>query len=317
MIEEVLKQTVVVTGFVMVMMLVIEYLNIRSHGNWSKWLETSPVFQLFFAAILGTIPGCIGTYTLVSLYTHNIVSFGALMAAMIATIGDEALVMYSLIPNTALKLNAILISLGLIVGFITNKIVHNRMKVRHKTVHFVIHEHHAQEKILSFAEIIDQLRNISFQRFLLILGHVLFIIALVIGWLGHDHHGAEEAGGHVADESWVNYIFTVLTLVGLFIVSTVSEHFLSEHLWEHIIRKHFLRIFLWTLTALFAIHLLMEFVNLEAWIKSNPILTLFLAILSGSLASLIFLSVLYSNVPFMSNSTKYFAIFSILIIILY
>ena len=39
MIEEVLKQTIVVTGFVMVMMLVIEYLNIRSHGNWSKWLE--------------------------------------------------------------------------------------------------------------------------------------------------------------------------------------------------------------------------------------------------------------------------------------
>jgi hypothetical protein len=292
MVQEILKQTIVVTGFVMVMMLVIEYLNTRSHGSWSKWLENSPFFQLIFATLLSSIPGCIGVYTVVSLYTHNIVSFGALVAAMIATMGDEALVMYTMIPGTAIKLNIILISIALLVGWLTNVLLKDKLCVHHKTNHFVIHEHHNHESPLTFPEIREQLKNMSFQRFLLIAGHVLFIFALVIGWLDHDHAG-EAAGAHDAHEAqgahnehgmgevWVNYIFMALTLVGLFIVSTVSEHFLSEHLWAHIIRKHFLRIFLWTLLALVAIHVLMEFVDLESLIKAHPVSTLFLALAIG------------------------------------
>ena len=86
----------------MAMMLVIEYLNILSRGNWSKSLENSPAKQIIFAALLGVIPGCLGAYTAVSLYLHNILSTGALVATMIASSGDEAFFMFSIIPDKAI-----------------------------------------------------------------------------------------------------------------------------------------------------------------------------------------------------------------------
>jgi hypothetical protein len=36
------------------------------------------------------------------------------------------------------------------------------------------------------------------------------------------------------------------SLLALFIVSTVPEHFLEERLWEHIVKVHIPRVFLWT-----------------------------------------------------------------------
>ena len=98
MFVEILKHTLMITGFVMVMMLIIEYINVRSSGRWSKPLQKNKWLQLLVAAVLGIIPGCLGTYTIVSLFTHNIVGFGALVTTMIATSGDEAFVMFGMMP---------------------------------------------------------------------------------------------------------------------------------------------------------------------------------------------------------------------------
>ena len=50
----------------------------------------TPYAQILIGALMGIIPGCLGTYTIVSLYIHRVVNFPALMAALIATAGDEA-----------------------------------------------------------------------------------------------------------------------------------------------------------------------------------------------------------------------------------
>ena len=76
----------------------IEYLNVATRGNWQHKLSKSKVGQYLLGVILGIIPGCLGAYTVVSLYTHGVVSFGSLVAAMIATSGDEAYIMLSLFP---------------------------------------------------------------------------------------------------------------------------------------------------------------------------------------------------------------------------
>ena len=55
----------------------------------------------------------------------------------------------------------------------------------------------------------------------------------------------------------------ISSLVALFIVVTVSDHFLEEHLWEHIARKHLLRVFLWTFSALFVLYLLTDHMHLD------------------------------------------------------
>jgi hypothetical protein len=52
-------------------------------------------------------------------------------------------------------------------------------------------------------------------------------------------------------------------------------------LWGHIIKKHFLKIFLWTLGALLAIYFLLHFVNITEWTSNNRISVLLFALIIG------------------------------------
>lgn len=67
----------------------------------------------------------------------------------------------------------------------------------------------------------------------------------------------------------------------LFVVLTVPDHFLEEHLWEHVIKQHLLRIFFWTFGALLAIHYLDATLDFGAWIQENLLLVLLIAVLVG------------------------------------
>ena len=64
---DVLRNTVLITGLVIVMMMLIESLNIESRGLFFKGLEKTRVGQVVFAAMLGSIPGCMGGFAAVSL----------------------------------------------------------------------------------------------------------------------------------------------------------------------------------------------------------------------------------------------------------
>ena len=82
-------------------MMMIESLNIESKGLFFKGLRKTKVGQVVIASLLGSIPGCMGGFATVSLYTHRMFSFGALVAMMIASSGDEAFVMLAMIPIAA------------------------------------------------------------------------------------------------------------------------------------------------------------------------------------------------------------------------
>ena len=97
-----------ITSFVLIMMLLIEYLNVQTRGDWQQMLRRSRLGQNLLGTVLGVTPGCLGAYTVVSLYSHRAVGFSALVAAMIATSGDEAFVMFSMFPLQALWLSALL-----------------------------------------------------------------------------------------------------------------------------------------------------------------------------------------------------------------
>ena len=72
-------------------------------------------YYVLTGTVLGMIPGCMGTFTVVSLYTHRLLSFGALVAAMIATSGDEAYFMLALMPEKALLIFAVLTVLAIVI----------------------------------------------------------------------------------------------------------------------------------------------------------------------------------------------------------
>ena len=293
----VLKNTFLITGLVMVMMLLIEYLNVHSNGRSFSRLEKSRFGQVLLGALLGLVPGCIGGFALVSLFTHKIVSFGALIAMMIAATGDEAFVLFAVIPKTALVLNLILFPLAIAVGLLVDRFV-KRFPVPFTRQHFAIHEHDhcAQDgsNKMNVRKILYNLRHISFERALLLFGLLIFVLSMLFGILEHDHathahvHDATCAHDHHHDamnflfsERWLNVLFGLLSLVVMVLIATVDDHFLSAHLWGHIIKTHFLKIFLWTFGALLFIQVLLHYFDVTAWISDNPLPILLAAVLIG------------------------------------
>jgi hypothetical protein len=283
---EIIKNAMLITGLVMVMMLFIEYINVRSNGRSFARLQRSPFGQVVVGALLGLVPGCIGGFAVVSLFTHNLFRFGALVAMTIATIGDEAFFLLALAPGTALLVSALLFAMALVAGAAVNRWV-RRFPAPFPPAHFELHEHddHAAHGRL-VATAATHLRRLSFPRAMLLFGLLLFTVALLSGALEHAHGGAHDADGHAHDasllfgERWLNVLFAAVSLATMAVVVAVDEHFLEDHLWGHVIKKHFAKIFLWTLGALLVVHGLLAWVDVAAWVGDHrlPVLLAALAI---------------------------------------
>ncbi len=269
MIFEVLKHAILITSFVFVMMLLIEYINVQTHGSWQNKLKKTKFGQYALGVFLGAVPGCLGAFTVVSLYSHGVVSFGALVSAMIATSGDEAYVMLSLFPLKAVLLIVIISAIGFLVGYLTDKFYKNQARLIEKLGHSLqLHE----EELGDYhpkGYILKQLKKITIERILLLSILSLFLTLILIGTI------------EPYEWNWVRVTLLAGTLFGLFVVLTVPDHFLEKHLWEHVLKKHLLRIFLWTFGALLVIHLLENYIDVEAWIQTNMYYVLIIAVLIG------------------------------------
>lgn len=265
----ILKQTVMITGFVFVMMLVIEYINVQTKGIWQDKLSGNRWKQYIFAALLGAIPGCLGAFTVVALFSHRLVSFGAIVAAMIATSGDEAFVMLAMFPKTAILLTIIIFIVGIVAGFITDKFyVPKKLLEKFSENRLPFHpEEHC--KCFEKDKFYTYLKKPSIYRVILIFIIVLLLIAVITGVIAGD------------EKLWIKISVIFVISVSLFIVVTVPEHFLKEHLWEHITKVHMPRIFLWIFGTLLVFHFLMSYINIEAWITENMLYLLIIAVVIG------------------------------------
>lgn len=115
---DILKESVVLSLIVIALMFAIEAFNFTSKGKLLEFLHRSRAGQIISSAILGVIPGCVGGYFSVSMYSKRMFTFGALMAMAVATTGDEAFVMLAMYPKAALGIFAGLLVLGIGAGFI-------------------------------------------------------------------------------------------------------------------------------------------------------------------------------------------------------
>ncbi|NLL28907.1 MAG: arsenic efflux protein [Bacteroidales bacterium] len=264
------------TGIVLVMMLMIEFINVKSNGKWLEKMQKNVHGQIILGTLMGLLPGCFGTFFMVSLFTHGNVGFGALVATLIATSGDEAFLMFSMFPVKAIIIHIFLAVIAIIAGYATHYIFKNK-KINLANMHFEVHEHDTKKEKTS---IIENLKHITFQRALLLFGLALVIINLTIGGGLHSHEN-EHALKHFHFEEYIQYVFAALALITFFAILKLPEHFISEHLWGHVIKKHFLKIFLWTFGALLVIELALPVLDLEVWVKENPIILLLIACLIG------------------------------------
>ncbi|MCF8228382.1 MAG: putative manganese transporter [Bacteroidales bacterium] len=266
---QILKRAVMITGFVFVMMLVIEYINVQTRGIWQGKVLDKKWKQYLLAASLGAIPGCMGAFTAVALFSHRMISFGAIVTAMIATSGDEAFVMLAMFPQTTLVLTLILFALGILAGYLTD---------RFYTPHKILEKFsgnrfplHAEEKCRCFQKekFIPQITRPSVYRLLLILTVLTLFVLILTGIL---------AGNA---KMWVRISLLLAVAFSLFIVVSVPEHFLKDHLWGHVAKQHVPRIFYWTFGTLLVFGILLHYVDLNELLANNLFVVLVFAILIG------------------------------------
>jgi hypothetical protein len=265
----VFNQSLMITGFVFVMMLVIEYVNVLTSGEWQQRISVSRWGQYLFGALMGAVPGCLGAFIVVAMYSHRMLTMGAVVATMIATSGDEAFVMLAMIPRHAVLLMIVLFFIGLISGFLTD-VISGQYQTRELTKCDGF-ELHTFENCRCFptSQILEQWKHRSPFRTLMTVFLSIFMIAVIAGQIGP------------AVWNWVRISILLVTVLALFIVFTVPNHFLEEHLWDHVVRKHVPRIFLWTFGTLLVLHLLIEQLHLMDIIQKNQWVVLGVASLVG------------------------------------
>lgn len=301
MLSDVIPAILTITGFVFVMMVVVEYFNVLTRGRWEATLSRWTWGQSVVCAVLGVIPGCLGAFAVASLYMHRVITAGAVVAAMIATCGDEAFVMLAWFPERALGLFAIMFLMGIGVGLATDAVLKGRRTGKTRQVDTYASSHPEIPACVPFSrsEILGQWRQCTPHRGWLTLLLVLFLVGVVSGHVGHHHLGVErehvataevheteeDLAGHDHGEpsawDWARITLLVLGLVGLAIAVTVPDHFLDEHLWNHIVRIHVWRILLWTAGAVVVTRLLSSRLDLDAIVASHRLPVLLLACLIG------------------------------------
>jgi len=255
-----------ITSFVLFMMVVIEYINVQSRNRWAGQLHRSPFMQILISALLGITPGCLGAFTVVSLYTHRLIGFAGLVTVMIATSGDEAFVMFSLFPGKALILQGVLLVIAVGSGWLVHRFVPDKdAAIPHG---FEVHEADICH-CFSRSSIIPQLKKLSFERTVLLLGTFLFLFLLLLGAVG------------TLGWDWKKITFLVGAGFLLFVFLTVPEHFLKEHLYRHVVKKHLLRLFLWTWGAFMALYLIRSNLSLTHLLENNLYMVLLIAVLIG------------------------------------
>ena len=253
-ISDVLAETAVITTMVLLLMMLIEFVHVRTQGKGIALMDRKPHWQILISALLGLTPGCAGVFAVVSLYTHNIVGFGALLAACIASFGDEAFFMLSLMPEKAALIGGILLAAGIAAGC-CYQLFHPLPSTTHihQIEHLVLHEHDKPEHPEKRHETHHPL-----YRFILIGCILLFIVGLLTGVLGeHEEEGASGLSGE-------NLVFIAIAAAALLLCCFSGSHFIEEHLWEHILKKHLLKIFLWSFGVIALLTLLTQQLNLEA-----------------------------------------------------
>lgn len=254
---EIIGHTLMITVFVFIMMIIVDYLNVLSQGKLTTMMRGGRFRQYTIASFLGATPGCLGSFLNVSFYVRGLLSFGAIAGAMIATSGDEAFVMLTLFPKLALILFAILFFIGILSGWFIDLLV-NVFKIRPCEECRFAPLHLDDDKCRCFDPSFWKMRSaVQLPRIILMIFIASVFFLTINGSIGPH------------DSGWMRITLLILLCFAMFLTITVPNHYLSEHIWEHIVKKHIWRVFLWTLGALFFVHVGLHQLTLEGFIKGN------------------------------------------------
>ena len=84
-------------------------------------MRKGDIWQVPMASLLGALPGCGGAVVVITAFARGNIRLGAMVAALIATMGDAAFLLLAKEPTTYLKLMSISIFAAVISGWTVDK----------------------------------------------------------------------------------------------------------------------------------------------------------------------------------------------------
>ncbi|MBN2165641.1 MAG: hypothetical protein JW717_05140 [Marinilabiliaceae bacterium] len=197
------------------------------------------------------------------------ISFGAVVTTMIATSGDEAFVMFALFPRQAIILNVILLFVGILAGYITDKFYNPKGILKEISGQNLILHEEPDCKCFQKDKFWSNIFHPSLYRLSITIGIISLITGLATGVLSGKA------------DIWIKITLMFSFSFALFIVITVPDHFLKKHIWDHIVKIHLSRIFLCVFGILLVMHFLTLYLNVDDWISNNMFIVLLIAVLIG------------------------------------
>jgi len=116
--------------FVGAMLLFFGYLNYKAAGGVTAAIGRHRRLQVLFGAVLGVSPGCGGAIFVMPLYLRGTVSYGTVVATLIATMGDSSFVIISRMPKEALYVHLLSFVVGIASGYVVDTLGLGRNLVR-------------------------------------------------------------------------------------------------------------------------------------------------------------------------------------------
>jgi hypothetical protein len=255
-ITPIISHAVMITVFVFAMMLLVDYFNVLTKGKMKKAVKGGKGRQYAVASFLGSTPGCLGAFMNVSFYVHGLISFGAIVGGMIATSGDEAFVMLTLFPKEALFLFILLFILGIVGAYIADKTA-SFFKIKPCTECKLLKVHEDETCHCFEPAVLRKFPKLSVYRYVTLTFLVVIITLIGLGIVGPQIW------------NWQRITLFSLLIITTFVVATVPDHYLKDHIWAHIMKKHLWRVFLWTFFALLFIQIGFQYWNLEGFVSAN------------------------------------------------
>ena len=117
-----------VTVFVAAMVLLFSWLQYITAGRFVTWIRENTRFQPVIGAMMGLTPGCGGAIIVMPMYARGYVTYGTVIATLIATLGDAAFVLIGAVFQDSSFLTPVIVVhatsfvVGVFWGYLVDKL---------------------------------------------------------------------------------------------------------------------------------------------------------------------------------------------------
>ncbi len=196
--------------FVGAVLLLFGFINYKRQGKFVEALERNKPWQPVFGSLLGLSPGCGGAIFVMPLYLKRTVSFGAVVATLIATMGDSAFVLMSTHPMEYLVVSVVSLAVAVVTGYVVDKLQvdkgfqKRRQELEQSLVPIKAEHQHLEEALVKAGLHKKHMQHIAHEE-----GDVVDII------FHHREKEEEKRWANVFTHKYAYKIFWALVVVGI------------------------------------------------------------------------------------------------------